>query len=139
MPRERPPTVQRLPDQVGYVRALAQRVEVDGRARPLDTEGSTTHANHRTLYGTTTTRLEMRVPTDRAELIREAVAARGESITGFVLGAATRAAEAALAFEHETLVPPDFFEQLLAALDTDDEIPAELQALGCLPRAFQRE
>lgn len=80
----------------------------------------------------------MRVPTERAELIRRAAAARGESVTGFVLDAATRAAEDELAVERETLVPAAFFEQLLAALDADDEPPTELQKLARQPRAFER-
>jgi len=85
-----------------------------------------------------TTRLEMRVPSERAELIRQAAAARGESVTSFVLDAATRAAEDELAVERETLVPAAFFEQLLAALDAEDEAPAELRALTSQPRAFER-
>lgn len=85
-----------------------------------------------------TTRLEMRVPVEHAELIRQAAAARGESVTGFVLEAATRAAERELAVERETLVPTEFFEQLLAALDADDELPTELERLGRRPRSFER-
>lgn len=80
----------------------------------------------------------MRVSSERAELIRQAAAARGESVTGFVLDAATRAAEEELAVERETLVPAAFFEQLLAALDAQDEAPTELQALAGHPRAFER-
>jgi uncharacterized protein (DUF1778 family) len=85
-----------------------------------------------------TTRLEMRVSAERAELIRQAAAARGESVTGFVLAAAVRAAEEELAIERETLVPAAFFEQLLAALDTEDEAPPELQTLAGHPRVFER-
>jgi uncharacterized protein (DUF1778 family) len=59
-------------------------------------------------------------------------------VTGFVLDAATRAAEDELAVERETLVPAAFFEQLLAALDAEDEAPAELQALAGQARAFER-
>ncbi len=80
----------------------------------------------------------MRVSAERAELIRQAAAARGESVTGFVLEAAVRAAEEELAIERETLVPAAFFEQLLAALDTEDEAPPELQALAGHPRVFER-
>jgi uncharacterized protein (DUF1778 family) len=86
----------------------------------------------------TTTRLEMRVPSERAELIRQAAAAGGESVTRFVLDAATRAAEDELAIERETLVPAAFFEQPLAALGAEDEAPAELRALNRQPRAFGR-
>lgn len=80
----------------------------------------------------------MRVPAERAELIRQAAAARGESVTSFVLAVATRAAEEELAVARETLVPTDFFEQLLLALDAQDEPPVELQALARQPRAFER-
>jgi len=85
-----------------------------------------------------TTRLEMRVPAERAELIRQAAAARGASVTAFVLDAATRAAEDELSIRRETLVPRGFFEQLLAALDAGDEAPTGLQELARQPRAFQR-
>lgn len=80
----------------------------------------------------------MRVSAERAELIRQAAAARGESVTGFVLEAAVRAAEDELAVQRETLVPAAFFEQLLAALDGEDEAPPELQALAGRPRVFER-
>lgn len=80
----------------------------------------------------------MRVPADRAELIRQAAAARGESVTGFVLDAATRAAEEELSVEREMLVPANFFDELLAALDADEAPPAELKELASGPRAFER-
>lgn len=80
----------------------------------------------------------MRVPLDRAELIRQAAASRGESVTGFVLDAATRAAEAELAVERETLVPTGFFDEILAALDAEAAPPAELEELARQPRAFER-
>lgn len=80
----------------------------------------------------------MRVPSDRAELIRQAAAARGESVTGFVLEAATRAADEELSVERETLVPAGFFDELLAALDADPEPSAKLKELARQPRAFER-
>jgi len=92
------------------------------------------------LYGmVTTARLEMRIPQERAELIRRAAAAQGESVTGFVLRAATKAAEEELAIVRETLVPSEFFDKLLAALDAPDEVPGELSDLARQPRTFQRE
>jgi len=91
------------------------------------------------LYGMATmARLEMRVPPEQADLIRQAAAARGESVTGFVLQAATRAADEALAVERETLVTPEFFAELLAALDAPDEGSEELRALARRPRSFKR-
>ncbi|MHB8320105.1 MAG: type II toxin-antitoxin system TacA family antitoxin [Acidimicrobiales bacterium] len=107
---------------------------------------------------TTTARLEMRVPHDRAELIRRAAAARGESVTGFVLQAATRAAEEELAISRETLVPSEFFDDLINALDATEQVsggkapgeqvsggkapgeqvPDELADLARRPRRFER-
>ena len=83
-------------------------------------------------------RLEMRVPPERADLIRRAAASRGESVTGFVLQAATKAAEEELAIVRETLVPPEFFDELLAALDAPDEVPGELRELARRPRTFEQ-
>jgi len=91
------------------------------------------------LYGMVpTARLEMRIPPEKAELIRQAAAARGESVTGFVLQAATRAAEQELAVERETLVPSEFFDAVLVALDGPDQVPAELAALARRARSFRR-
>ena len=83
-------------------------------------------------------RMEIRVPSERAELIRQAAAARGESVTSFVLQAATKAAEEELAIERETLLPPNFFDTLLAALDAPDEVPDALRDLTSRPRVFVR-
>jgi uncharacterized protein (DUF1778 family) len=80
----------------------------------------------------------MRVAPDTAELIKRAAAARGESVTSFVLDAATKAAEAELVAQRETLVPATFFDDLLAALDAPDEAPAELARLAAMPRAYKR-
>lgn len=83
-------------------------------------------------------RMEMRVSSERAELIRRAAAARGESVTSFVVQAATRAAEEELAIERETLLPSDFFDSLIAALDAPDEVPGALRELTSRPRSFTR-
>ena len=91
------------------------------------------------VYGmTTTARIEMRVPAEQARLIREAAALKGASLTGFVLEAATKAAEAALALPAETMVPPHFFDSLLAALTGPEEIPARLSSLTRHPRPYER-
>lgn len=74
-----------------------------------------------------------------AELIRRAAAARGESVTSFVVQAATRAAEEEeLVIERETLIPADFFDSLIAALDAPDEVPSALHELTSHPRYFIR-
>ncbi len=81
----------------------------------------------------------MRVAEERIELIRHAAAARGESVTSFVVGAAAQAAEEELAVERETLVPDGFFDELLHALDDADSPPSELADLARRPRVFTRE
>ncbi len=89
------------------------------------------------LYGmTTTVRIEMRAPAEQVRLIREAAALRGASLTGFVLKAATKAAEDALALPAETLVPPRFFDRLIASLSGPEEIPTGLSSLTRRPRPY---
>jgi uncharacterized protein (DUF1778 family) len=91
------------------------------------------------LYGmSTTARLEMRIAPERAELIRQAAAARGESVTSFVLDAATKAAEEELSVQRETIVPAGYFDQLLLALDIAADPPERLVALAREPRVFER-
>jgi uncharacterized protein (DUF1778 family) len=86
----------------------------------------------------TSTRIELRAPSEQARLIREAAALTGASITGFVLAAATKAAEDALAVPVETLVPPEFFEGLLAALSEPEEVPTALSSLAHHARPYER-
>lgn len=113
--------------------------EASGPTPPQSSSPSPSVEARRILYGmTTTARLEMRVPPEQAELIRQAAAARGESVTGFVLEAATKAAEEELAVARETLVPPEFFARLLAALDAPDESSPRLAALARSPRVSER-
>lgn len=80
----------------------------------------------------------MRVPPERADLIRRAAAARGESVTQFVVEAATGDAQEELTVVGETLVPSAFFEELPAALDAPDASPGELRTLASRPRSFER-
>ncbi|MHB8312278.1 MAG: type II toxin-antitoxin system TacA family antitoxin [Candidatus Dormibacteria bacterium] len=87
---------------------------------------------------TTTARIEMRAPAEQVRMIREAAVLRGASLTGFILEAATKAAEDALALPAETLVPPHFFDDLLAALTMPDEIPTGLGSLARRPRPYER-
>lgn len=58
--------------------------------------------------------------------------------TGFVVQAATKAAEQVLGLERHTFVPAEFFADLLAALEAPVEVPSELRKLAERPRSFER-
>lgn len=72
--------------------------------------------------------------------IRETIRAprRGRRRYGFLARPDPGHLQDELGIERETLVPAAFFEQLLAALDADDEVPAELRNLARQPRVFER-
>lgn len=40
--------------------------------------------------------------------------------------------------ERETLVPSEFFDDLIRALDATEQVPGELADLACRPRCFER-
>lgn len=46
--------------------------------------------------------------------------------------------EEELSIERETLVPSEFFDDLLGALDATEQVPGELADLACRPRCFER-
>lgn len=60
-------------------------------------------------------RLNFRVPPEVERRLRSAAGSTSQSLTEFVLGAAEDRAEEVLATR--TVVPADYFDQLLAALD----------------------
>jgi uncharacterized protein (DUF1778 family) len=65
-----------------------------------------------------TARLEFRVTPDDRALIERAAHLEGEPVTAFARAAAAeRAARVLRDHEATTTVPPEFFEQLIAALD----------------------
>jgi len=78
---------------------------------------------------TRTERIEARVEPDRAERIRFASALMHTSLSGFMVDAASEKAERVIAETSYTMVPDDYFDNLLAALDEPAQQPIEaLQA-----------
>lgn len=82
-----------------------------------------------------TERIEARIAPDRAERIRKAAALEGVSTSAFVVDAAADRAERILRRWHETVVPAEFFDELLAALD---EPPVAIAALKRAAERFER-
>jgi uncharacterized protein (DUF1778 family) len=64
-----------------------------------------------------TQRIELRAEPDRARRIRHAARLRRQSLSAFMLDAASESAERVLAETAITTVPPAFFDQLWQALD----------------------
>lgn len=70
-----------------------------------------------------TDRLEARLsPAERAR-IEEAASTAGLSVSAFVVGAAVDRADEVIALATTTVVPADYFDDLLAALDEPDPAP----------------
>jgi len=72
---------------------------------------------------TKTRRIEMRTDPDSEERIVQAAGLVGQSVSGFVLAAASTAADAVLARADTTLMPAEQFDGLLRSLDVADPAP----------------
>lgn len=70
-----------------------------------------------------TDRLEARLSPDERALIERAASASGMSVSAFMVGAAVGRADEVIAAATSTLVPTDYFDGLLAALDEPDAAP----------------
>jgi len=68
-----------------------------------------------------TDRVEARVSPDQRERIERAAAFSGESMSTFMVAAAVQRADDVIADQSSTVVPADYFDQLLAALDEPAE------------------
>lgn len=68
-----------------------------------------------------TSRLELRLPEETKTRLAIAAAAAEESISEFVRAAAEQRADMVLGRDERTIVPPDFFDALLTALDEPAE------------------
>jgi len=86
---------------------------------------------------TRTRRIEMRADEASEELIARAARLGGQSVSAFVLGAATREADRVLGRADQTLMPAPQFDALIGALDEPDRAPRLQQAAG-EPRRFRR-
>lgn len=67
-----------------------------------------------------TDRIEARLSPDERVRIERAAATAGSSVSAFVVEAAVERADAVLAAATTTLVPAEYFDALLAALDEPD-------------------
>jgi uncharacterized protein (DUF1778 family) len=72
---------------------------------------------------TRTQRVEARVaPPERAR-IDKAAALEGQSVSAFMVMAATERADQVIAARTTTVVPADYFDRLVAAIDRTDRAP----------------
>jgi uncharacterized protein (DUF1778 family) len=68
-----------------------------------------------------TTRLELRIPTKHKELIEQAAKALDLTTSAFVLRTMSQVSEDILRREQVTVVPPDFYDAMIASLDSPAE------------------
>ena len=64
-----------------------------------------------------TARIEVRTDPEREALLKEAASLTDQTLTGFILDAASRRAEEVIAQTSTTVVPSEFFDALLGALE----------------------
>lgn len=86
---------------------------------------------------TKTQRIEMRTDPESEARIAKAAQIAQQSVSAFVLEAATLAADQVLARVDQTVMPADQFDALMAALDQPDEAPTLTRAAR-RPRRFTR-
>jgi len=74
-----------------------------------------------------TARIEVRTNPEREALLKEAASLTDQTLTRFILDAASRRAEEVIAQANTTVVPSAFFDTLLDALDKPPTASAALQ------------
>lgn len=70
-----------------------------------------------------TDRLEARLSTDERERIERAASTAGLSVSAFMVGVAVERADEIIAAATTTVVPADYFDDLLGALDEPELAP----------------
>lgn len=83
-------------------------------------------------------RLDFRLDPESKARIERAASLNRESVSAFVVHAATAAADHVLAQAEVTMMPAEQFDELLEALDVADEAPA-LARLGNTERRYMRK
>lgn len=78
--------------------------------------------------GGRTARIELRADVEREQRIRHAAELSHQSISAFVLDAASQRAEQVLAASAATVVPSDWFDALWSALDAAPSANAALRS-----------
>jgi uncharacterized protein (DUF1778 family) len=81
-------------------------------------------------------RIELRAQPAREARIRYAAKLQNKSVSAFVLEAATEKAEDVIAATSVTVLPADFFDQLMAALDEPSKPMPRLARAAKSPRRF---
>ena len=79
-------------------------------------------------------RIELRAQPDRARRIRHAARLRRQSVSAFMLDAASEAADRVLVSATATAVPPKFFDELWSALGRRPKPNAALTRRAAAPR-----
>lgn len=87
---------------------------------------------------TKTERVEARLSPDQRSRIERAAEYAGESMSSFMVSAAVERADEVIATHSATVVPADYFDHLLAALDDPAESSPTLTAAARRARRRQR-
>lgn len=82
-----------------------------------------------------TERVEARLSPDERRRIEQAAEIAGESMSSFLVKAAVSRADDVVAAQLSTIVPPSYFDDLVAALDAP---PEEMPHLSAASRRAQR-
>ncbi len=88
--------------------------------------------------GVKTERVEARLSREQLNRIEQAADFAGESMSSFIVAAAVDRAEELIAAHTATVVPSDYFDQLLAALDDPPEPSPHLSAAAKRARRQRR-
>lgn len=83
-------------------------------------------------------RVEARLSSEQRERIGRAAAFAGESMSAFIVSAAVQRADEVIAERSATVVPSDYFHELLAALDEVPEPSPRLAAAATQAHSRQR-
>ncbi len=85
-----------------------------------------------------TDRVEARLSPDQRRRIEQAAEFAGESMSSFIVSAAVERADELITAHTATVVPSDYFDQLLAALDEPAEPSPRLTAAAKRARSQRR-
>lgn len=86
---------------------------------------------------TKTDRVEARLAPGQRERIDQAAAIEGQSVSSFIVAAAAEKAEQVIAARTTTIVPSEYFDLLLSAIDHADRAP-QLQRAAKRARQHRR-
>jgi uncharacterized protein (DUF1778 family) len=100
----------------------AKQVTKNNPESTVTSKRTTTRTSKSTTRSATpTTRLELRIAPQDKDLIERAARASRVTTTAFVVQVTRQAAEDVLRRDQVTVVPPDFYEAMIASLDAPTE------------------